>query len=235
MKDSLPPLEADVAELLRAERVIDPVPASEMRRALAATLSRAPTPLARPGWTAPSVLRAVGIFTAGGLVGAGLHAELAPPRIQYVTERIETPAPPTPSNAGELPRDGLPPTPASVSAPPPRPIDTTADRTAPGSVAAPRGTDTLAAERALVDVARRALGEADGAAALNALARHEQRFPSGLLQEEREALTVKALAMVGRRDDARARAARFQSKYPRSLFAASVARAVQEEAAPGKP
>jgi hypothetical protein len=40
----------------------------------------------------------------------------------------------------------------------------------------------------------------------------------GRLAEEREALRIRALAAAGRSHDARARAAAFRARFPRSLF-----------------
>lgn len=92
-------------------------------------------------------------------------------------------------------------------------------RPAPSAREAGRDRDReLAAERALLEVARTALGQRDGAHALASLERHAQRFPSGQLREEREALSVQALALLGRAADARARAERFKKAYPASMF-----------------
>jgi hypothetical protein len=90
--------------------------------------------------------------------------------------------------------------------------------------------DTLADERSLVDTARTALSRNDATAALDALAQHERRFPSGQLAEERLALQVLALTRAGRTDDARARAKVFRQKFPSGLF-----RAVVDDAAPEAP
>lgn len=82
----------------------------------------------------------------------------------------------------------------------------------------------------MIDMARRAVGAGDGAGAMAAVSRHERTFPSGLLREEREALAVRALVLQGRVGDARARAAEFRARYPGSLMAGAVDRAV---ASPG--
>jgi hypothetical protein len=90
--------------------------------------------------------------------------------------------------------------------------------------------DSLAAERALLDPARTALGRGDGTSALDAVRKHEAQFASGKLAEEREAIAVQALVVLRRSEEARARAARFQQRYPGSVLAPSVAAAL--EAAP---
>ena len=47
---------------------------------------------------------------------------------------------------------------------------------------------------------------------------HEQRYPNGLLGQEREAVAVSALWQLGRRDEARRRAERFAEEHPRSTY-----------------
>jgi hypothetical protein len=76
----------------------------------------------------------------------------------------------------------------------------------------------LAAERALLEIARTALARGQSARALEALQRHATEFPRGRLGEEREALSIQALLAAGRRDEARARAERFEKTFPRSLL-----------------
>ena len=76
----------------------------------------------------------------------------------------------------------------------------------------------LAAESALLDIARTAIAHGEADHAIAAVDRHAASFPSGMLREEREALGVKALVLAGRGDDARARTARFRARYPDSLF-----------------
>ena len=47
---------------------------------------------------------------------------------------------------------------------------------------------------------------------------HEQRYPNGLLGQEREAVAISALWEIGRRDEARRRAERFAGEHPRSTY-----------------
>jgi hypothetical protein len=79
-----------------------------------------------------------------------------------------------------------------------------------------------------LDEARTAFMRGEPSACLRALERHAQRFPSGRLSEEREALAVRALASMNRGDEARARAARFRERYPESLMLPAVEAAVGE-------
>lgn len=84
----------------------------------------------------------------------------------------------------------------------------------------------LGAERALLDVARSALGRGAPDEALEAATRHGREYPQGLLAEEREALAIRALVAVGQRDQALARAQRFRVRYPKSLLLPAVDGAV---------
>jgi hypothetical protein len=80
------------------------------------------------------------------------------------------------------------------------------------------GGDALAEEQALVDTARAALARGRAGDALRTADEHARRFPAGKLSEERENLAIQALAFLGRRDEATARAARFHKRYPGSLY-----------------
>ena len=71
-------------------------------------------------------------------------------------------------------------------------------------------------------MARTALARGDGEDALAAVARHEARYPSGALAEEREAIAIQGLLLVKRFDDARARGDRFHRRYPRSILAPAI-------------
>jgi hypothetical protein len=153
----------------------------------------------------PLSLAAAATFGLGGLTGAlwwrATHP-LPSPQIVYV-ER-ERPA----ESAAIHPGDAAEAAPTSPTAP---------SLPAPGSPAASNG-NSLAAERALLDVARSAFGRGDGDAALAALTRHEKLYPNGQLTEEREALAVRALVLTDRGDQARARGAKFRKRYPSSVM-----------------
>jgi hypothetical protein len=112
---------------------------------------------------------------------------------------------------------------APVATPPPAAAPAAADGNAEAQA---RGD--LAAERALLSVARAALGRGDAASALAAVARHARQFPDGQLLEERESLEVRALAAHGERAAARAAAFAFERRHPDSLFLPAV-RAVSDD------
>jgi hypothetical protein len=75
-----------------------------------------------------------------------------------------------------------------------------------------------------LDRARAAVEREEFAAALSPLAEHARRFENGWLTEEREALRVKALAGLGRDDEARRVAAAFEARFPRSPLVSAVSR-----------
>ena len=160
-------------------------------------------------------------FLAGGAVGAGVHAALTPaaapdkpiavlppPSITAATRAAEPNMPAMPViPIGSLPSMPTTPIPSSSTAP---------------AHSASIGDSDLAAERALVDRARMALARGQSDAALEALGNHASTFPKGRLAEERDALTVQALAQAGRKNDAKARAARFHVEFPNSVLGAAV-------------
>ena len=93
--------------------------------------------------------------------------------------------------------------------------------------AAPGGGDTLTAELALMRDANAALraGEADRALAV--LDEHRQRYPAGVLAEERDAAVVLALCRALRVAEAREAADAFLREHPRSPQARRVATACE--------
>jgi hypothetical protein len=74
----------------------------------------------------------------------------------------------------------------------------------------------------LIEQARAAVAREDFAAAEQLLAEDAHRFRTGRLAEEREALSVRALAGLGRRGDARRVAADFEARFPRSPLLSTV-------------
>jgi hypothetical protein len=183
----------------------------------------------------------VGTFVVGAAVGAALHAVVAPPRERIVF--VEKPAPashvqppsderraPSPAQTGfDLPAPAVPTafTPQPSASPAAAPLPSA--RRSPASSEKPdqteklaRGASDLGAEQALLDTARRALARGLTDEALAPLERHAQRYPEGVLAEERDALAVNVLVSLGRYPDARARGDRFFQRYPGSLLRGSV-------------
>ena len=79
-------------------------------------------------------------------------------------------------------------------------------------------------ELRLLRQARAAVASKDFADALSPLAEHARRFKDGRMTEEREALRVKALAGLGRTDEARRAAVLFEARFPRSVLLPTVKR-----------
>lgn len=132
-----------------------------------------------------------------------------------------------------VPTQALPEAPAEappheLESEPLRPLDTQRPATAAshGDHAARDEDRGLGAEQRLLEQARAALARGLARDALVALDRHKARFPRGVLREERESLRVPVLVALGRHDEARNAAARFLARYPSSIFAPSVERAL---------
>jgi hypothetical protein len=84
--------------------------------------------------------------------------------------------------------------------------------------------DTLNAELAMLDRARRDVAGGRGARALSTLSEYRQQFPSGRLTLEAEALRIEALDASGKRAQARVEARAFLERHPKSLLAPRVER-----------
>lgn len=230
----LEPLPPDLAALLDAERAPIAPPAGAAERVLeraertlgwipagpsggGSSGSGAPpagrsSSLPRPPWT---TLGALAIGAAGGAgVVLGLRPAPAPQIIPVPVLIVAT------ANASAIPET---PPPSASPAPPPAASAEPPHRAPRPVASATASSDAeLAAERALLEVARTAVGRGNGAAALVALERHATEFPRGRLAEEREALWIQALVLVGRKADARARADGFRARFPSSFLRSAV-------------
>jgi hypothetical protein len=173
---------------------------------------------ARPAWSIAAT------FIVGTATGASLHAVLRPPhdRVVYV-ERASVPRV---RSIPELPA----PVPPVTSEIPATPTKETASRpvrrTTPDKRLSSTLTWDLEVEQKLLDSARTALAQGRAVDALAPLDRHAQRYASGILAEEREALAINVLVTLGRYDEARDRSARFLRRYPDSLLRAAVEAAI---------
>lgn len=163
------------------------------------------------------------IMTAGR--SARRDTETAPPRAPADDRAVA-------QGARESPK----PTGTSAAVPPDPKAPASAILAAPASAAvlddAPRApaspgpsTDAPVAdaetEIQLLQRAQDALGS-DPARALDLASRHAARFPSGSLSQEREVIAIDALVRLGRRDEARARAAAFAERLPSSAHRARI-------------
>lgn len=145
----------------------------------------------------------------------GTAVPAAPAIAPAAPEPLETPPPalaappPTASPSSPIPS----PSP-QLSQPSPRDSTAIAPATAPAVPSAAPTADPET-EVHLLQRAREAL-TSDAATALTLTQLHAARFPSGALGQEREVVAIQALVQLGRRDEARARAARFLSAFPGS-------------------
>jgi hypothetical protein len=87
--------------------------------------------------------------------------------------------------------------------------------------------DAEALELGLLQRARGAVARGEFATALDTISEHQRRFPAGRLREEREALRIKALAGLGRNDEARRAAERFRERFPRSVLSGRIEETVR--------
>jgi hypothetical protein len=201
-----------VRSLLERERAIPAVPAAvrgralaRARAALAAGVSAEQVPSTAPRrmrWAAAAMLillASAAVATAAYRIGI---------RAKPVAPAVEVSPTPRPS----APSFKLAATSAATSA-----IAEMPPAAAPAP-AAPSRADAAREELRLLRQARAAVARADFAAALPPLTEHARRFKEGRLAEEREALRVKALAGLGRTDEARRAAAAFKVRFPRSVL-----------------
>jgi hypothetical protein len=212
-------LSPEVRALLDRERTIPPQPASVRARALAraraASASKPAAPVSAGAlsgrrWAAAAALLCI----LGAAVGAAAY-------------QIRFRLAPLPSNrvAGSTVR-GAAPVLALSSSPVADPVDDSVPR--PVRAAVPSTTvlkskaEAGREELRLLRQARTAVARNDFAAALPPLVEHARRFKDGSLAEEREALRVKALAGLGRIDEARREAAAFGARFPRSVLLPAV-------------
>jgi hypothetical protein len=153
-----------------------------------------------------------------------------PPRASepaFVSPRPEAHSAEALIQAQPTPRARVSVSPRVPAAPPPAVVGVGVSPT-PKAVAGEPQTNTLSAQQALLDRARAALAHGDGQQALAALSEHARVHPTSELLEEREALIIKSLIASGDSATARARAAAFAARYPRSLFLPSIRAALPE-------
>jgi hypothetical protein len=215
MSRSQPPLSPEVRALLDRERTVPPQPAAVRARALAraraslaagGAVSKPPVRVRRIRWAAAAALACA----ASAAVAAGAY-EI---RLRLARPPSDRPVPAVAAPPVRPPVRSVPAAPVAdaPAAEPARPI------------AAPRlsQAEALRAELRLLRPARAAVAREDFMAALPPIAAHARRFKDGRLAEEREALRVKALAGLGRTEEARRAAVAFRARFPRSVLLPAV-------------
>jgi hypothetical protein len=206
---NLPP---EVRALLERERIVAILPVAARERALARARATLAVGVATPSNPPPAsstvswVAAAAGLACLATVVAAATAYEVA------VRGRSTVPATasPPPYPAASLPRM------------PERPIIDLPDAPRPSGRAATSGSRAAREELRLLEQARTAVAQEDFMAANRLLAEHAHRFKAGWLAEEREALRVRVLAGLGRRDEARRAAAAFETCFPRSPLLSTI-------------
>jgi hypothetical protein len=114
---------------------------------------------------------------------------------------------------------------AATSATPettPAPVPAPTTQAASSDAKPPASSSQLREESIALLAARAALRAGDAARSLTLLEQARVRFPRGALGQEREALTIQALAQSGERASARRRADAFLRAHPQSPYVADV-------------
>jgi hypothetical protein len=128
-------------------------------------------------------------------------------------------------STASLARPGLPTHPLSSSVEPTpmvAPEPARAPSVTPSDARARPTTSQLREESVAILEARSALRGGDAARSLTLLEQARVRFPRGALGQEREALTIQALAQSGEHASARRRAVAFLRAHPQSPYVADV-------------
>jgi hypothetical protein len=214
-----PPLSPELEALLAPHRSVLPlapfVEARAVARAATATAAESMQQprgrlFGRPWWVFAAAAGAVlalgtGAYAARAWIGVPSSQEPAhaPPR--HVPRATE---PPPAEVVVATPATDAPPTVAPQALPRHRVSRKTSAATVP-----PTNEELQLLRAARQDVTRGAF-----ARALEVIAEHARRFRRGGLVEEREALRVKALAGIGRHEEAQRAAIAFRARFPHSVF-----------------
>lgn len=230
----LPPLEPELDSLFEAERAGPGMPVDARQRVMkrvGVTLGVAMGAMSLGSASAAGLLgNLLGKLLGNGLlIGSGIaigvagHAVIASSHAVPIYARLShdlvviAPAPQREARATEA----APEAPGASSAPPASPAPATS------TAVASRDRD-LAAERALLEVARTALSRGQSDSALSALRQHAARFRNGQLADERESLWIQALVLSGSRDEAQQRADGFRRRSPNSMLLPGVDEALKQ-------
>lgn len=166
-------------------------------------------------FAALGVVGAVGWLLLSGSPDRAMSPRSVPARIAAVEDKAAFEAPTVaievPNHSGEKREQVAPPASSSV-------VRDSIHKAAASEVVVPdRAADPLAEEIAHLGALRQLHHTDPIAAALFAREGH-QKFPDGVLYEEREALLILSLKKAGRSGEAERRSADFQTRFPRSSF-----------------
>ena len=226
---ALEPLSAESESLLAKERNFSEERAELRARVMArarAALRDLPAASTRSFWQ-----RRVPLLVAAALVLGFAAAAIA--ARQELRGAKDSPSVPPPAGAAHpAPARGVEPrSPVAGPTNPPTASPFVPEQgavaPAPRRSAAADANDADALELGLLQRARAAVAAGEFSAALQSIAEHQRRFPAGRLREEREALRIKALAGLGRDDEARRAAERFRERFPRSVLSSRIEETVR--------
>jgi hypothetical protein len=183
------------------------------------------------GASALLVKAGLALIAVGALLFAGralLRSDVASisPAVQVpALARSAAPVAPASTPAEPQLEPATPPPPAAPSAAPLHPANAAHPSKAPSAPApvAPSSSGSDASEESrVVGAARDALRSGNPGAALALLSEAQRRFGGGVLGQEREALSIEALAKSGQRALARTRGEAFLNNYAHSPYAARI-------------
>ena len=203
---------------------------AQVRWGLESKLSSSPAPrlLAR-GRRSVVALAAAAIMLAGAGVAAALVWRATAPSTATSLESTTEPAGAAAEAPGR-PRPVVAPSKHEDTAAATKPILPAASvRAAPRHRAQPAAHGDLAGEISLIARAQAATNRGHGDRALQLLEQYERKFGSGALAEEHAAARVFALCAAGNPAAARAEAAQFLQRWPRSPQAGRVGSACRAE------
>jgi len=249
--------DSELAKLVRASRArrLSSRATAQMVQRLAATSAYAAA--ASAATTRAGLLGRLGPAKVGVIALIGLGAAVFGWETRRSVEQL-----PTPTHEAEGITPHAPSSPASSPAPPPSQVTTAGETSSipvealpssvtsaatakqparavalrPSSAASTsaRSAPTRDSEFALIRRAQDALAS-DPSQTLALVEEHMRAFPEGELVQEREVTAVEALARLGRMTEAKARAAAFRARYPRTPYGARIERALGESGAPDGP
>jgi hypothetical protein len=223
---SLPPAlgEDEVARILAAANKVAPTPAAPPDSADVAASASGSAATAK--YTASTLLVA---SIASGLVGLAVGiggSRLWSEQPHAATTHVGADASPSPDRV-EVSED-LPIVPDAAPPPPPPEPDKRVEPASERNPAPATPPDVVARsertadERNLIDRARSALARNQPHETMVALMQHERLYNEGVLREEREYLTVRALVAQGKLDKARVRAGAYEKTYPEGAYIVAI-------------
>jgi TolA-binding protein len=215
-------LTPEAAELVRAGREALRPSDADRERVLGALLPRlgggpgaegANTPSTAPAAAGGTIAKAIAALVLISVAGAGLFFALRkepPPTRPIATAPVASAPVPAPVE------------PVPERAPSVAPRTEPAEKRAP---VAPSPADSLGREVAILSQASAELHAGRPAAALKALDEHRQKFPRGVLAQERSSARIQALCALGRIEEAQAELARLARTSPKSPHVARARKA----------